>query len=170
MKSTTKSSSGIFKMVPQFLQKSTDRLHLDPGGSLPTFSWMIWHHTGFRSLFSLFRVPSGFGDYGVVCLYVFCSSTIFVPAGSAILKVLIWYRTFRIFQRNFVTSTAWLHPPGRSLLSSTNESGRSRFGCHHPGVLFQQYAIPGARTKVAAQKEVTARKHVTAQKHEFLPA
>ena len=71
MKSTTKSSPGIFKNVPEFLQRSTDRLHLDFGGSLPTFSWMIWHHTGFRSLFSLFRVPSGVGDYGVVCLYVF---------------------------------------------------------------------------------------------------
>ena len=38
MKLTTKSSSGIFKMVPEFLQRSTDRLHLDSGGSLPTFS------------------------------------------------------------------------------------------------------------------------------------
>ena len=54
--------------------------------------------------------------------------------------------------------------PGRSLSSSTNESGRLRLGCHHPGVLFQQYAISGTLTKVAAQKEVTA------QKHEFLPA
>ena len=59
MKLTTKSSSGIFKKVPEFLQRSTDRFHLDSGGSLPTFSWMIWHHTGFRSLFCLFRVPSG---------------------------------------------------------------------------------------------------------------
>ena len=31
-------------------------------------------------------------------------------------------------------------------------------------ILFQQYAISGTRTKVAAQKEVTA------QRHEFLPA
>ena len=67
MKLTTTSSSGIFKKVPEFLQRSTDRLHLDSGGSLPTFSWMIWHHTGFHSLFSLFRVPSGVRDYGVVC-------------------------------------------------------------------------------------------------------
>ena len=56
MKLTTKSFSGIFKKVPKFLQRSTDRLQLDSGGSLPTFSRMINHHTGFRSLFSLFRV------------------------------------------------------------------------------------------------------------------
>ena len=59
------------------------------------------------------------------------------------------------------------------MLSSTNESGRPRLGCHHPGVLFQQYATSGTRTKVAAQNEGTAQKHqkyVAAQKHEFLPA
>ena len=90
MKLTTKSSSGIFKMVPEFLQRSIDRLHLDSGGSLPTFVLMIWHHTGFHTLFSLFRVSSGVGDDVVVCLYVFCgSSTIFVPAGLAILNVFI---------------------------------------------------------------------------------
>ena len=71
MKLTAKNSSGIFKMVSEVLQRSTDRLHLDSGGSLPTFSRMIWHHTGFRSLFSLFRVPSGVGNYRVVCMYVF---------------------------------------------------------------------------------------------------
>ena len=71
MKLTTKISPRIFKKVPKFLQRSTDRMHLDSGGSLPTFSWMIWHHTGFRSLFSVFRVPLGVADYGVVCLYVF---------------------------------------------------------------------------------------------------
>ena len=70
MKLTTKSSSGIFKEVPEFLQCSTERLNLGSGGCLPTFSWMTWHHTGFRSLFSLFRVPSSVGDYRVVCLYV----------------------------------------------------------------------------------------------------
>ena len=95
MKLSTKSSSGIFKKVPEFLQRSTE-------GFLPTFSWMIWHHTGFRFLFSLFRVPWGVGDYGVVCLYV----CLFLPAGSAILNVHIRYHTFRIFHRNFVTSTA----------------------------------------------------------------
>ena len=90
MKLTTKCSSGIFNKVPEFFQRSTDRLHLDSGGSLPTFSRVIWHHTGFRSFFSLFRVPSGVGHYGVACLYVFWgSSTIFVPARSAILNVLI---------------------------------------------------------------------------------
>ena len=52
--------------------------------------------------------------------------------------------------------------PGRSLTSSTNESGRSHLGGHHPGLLFQQNAISGTQTKVAAQKEVTAQKHVTA--------
>ena len=72
MKSTTKSSSGIFKMVPQFLQSSTDRLHVDPGGSLPTLSWMIWHHTGFCSLFSLFLVPSGVGATGWSVFLFFC--------------------------------------------------------------------------------------------------
>ena len=51
-----------------------------------------------------------------------------------------------------------LHPPRRSVSFSTNESERSRLGCHHPGVLFQQYAISGTRIKVAAQKD------------EFLPA
>ena len=71
MKVTTKSSSGIFKKVPELLQRSTDRLHFDSGGSLPTFSWMIWHHTGFRSLFSLVWVPLGVKVYRVVCLYVF---------------------------------------------------------------------------------------------------
>ena len=72
VKLTTKSSSGIFKEVPEeFLQRSTDRLHLDSGGSLPTFSSLIWHHTGLSSLFSFFLVRSGFRDYGVVCLYVF---------------------------------------------------------------------------------------------------
>ena len=111
MKSTTKSSSGIFKMVPQFLQRSTDRLHVDPGGSLPTLSWMIWHHTGFCSLFSLFRVPSGVGATGWSVCTFFCSSAIFVPVGSAVLNVLIWYRTFRIFHRDLVTSTAWRYTP-----------------------------------------------------------
>ena len=38
MKLITKSSSGMFKMVPDFLQRSIDRLHLDFGGSLSTFS------------------------------------------------------------------------------------------------------------------------------------
>ena len=70
-KLSTKIPSGIFKKVPEFLQVSTDRLHLVPGGSLPTFSWMTWHHTGFHSLFSLYRVSSGVGDYKVACLYVF---------------------------------------------------------------------------------------------------
>ena len=71
MKLTTKSFSGMFKMVSEFLQRSTDRLHLDSGGSLPTFSWIRWYHTGFHSLFSLFRVCSGVGVYGVFCLDVF---------------------------------------------------------------------------------------------------
>ena len=39
--------------------------------------------------------------WGVFCLY-FASSTVFVPAGSAILNVLVWCRTFRIFDRNFL--------------------------------------------------------------------
>ena len=34
-KLTTKSSLGIFKTFPEFLQRSTDTLHLDSGGSLP---------------------------------------------------------------------------------------------------------------------------------------
>ena len=71
MKIITKSSLGNFKKVPEFLHRSTDRSHLDPGGSLPIFSWMKWHHTGFHSLFSLFRVSSSVGDYWVVCLFVF---------------------------------------------------------------------------------------------------
>ena len=70
MKLSTKSSSGIFKKDSVFLHRYTDRLHLEPRGSLPTFSW-IWHHIGFHSLFSLFRVSSGVGDYGVVRFYVF---------------------------------------------------------------------------------------------------
>ena len=37
---------------------------------------------------------------GVFCFH-FASSTVFVPAGSAILNVLVWCRTFRIFDRNF---------------------------------------------------------------------
>ena len=45
MKLTSKNSSGMFKMVP-FLQRSADRLHLDAGGSLPTFSCIRWYHTG----------------------------------------------------------------------------------------------------------------------------
>ena len=90
MKLTTKSSSGIFKKVPEFLQRSTDRLHLDSGGSLPAFSWTILHHTGFRSLFSFFRVISCVGDCGCSLFVRFSGSyTIFVPAGLAILDVLI---------------------------------------------------------------------------------
>ena len=78
----------------------------------------------------------GWGLLVVFCLY-FASSTVFVPAGSAILNVLVWCRTFRSFDRNFqellqhslldVTSS-----PGRSLSSLTNERGRSHLGCHHP--------------------------------------
>ena len=37
MKLTTKGSSGIFKMVPEFLQRFTNRLHLDSGGSFRHF-------------------------------------------------------------------------------------------------------------------------------------
>ena len=71
MKLTTKISSGIFKKVPEFLQRSTDRLDFDSGGSLPIFSWIIWHHIGFHSLFGLFRVASSVGDYGCsVCTFV----------------------------------------------------------------------------------------------------
>ena len=67
----------------------------------------------------------------------FASSTVFVPAGSAILNVLVWCRTFRIFDRNFQKLLQRLLPgvtssPGRSLSSSTNERGRSHLGCHHP--------------------------------------
>ena len=73
---------------------------------------------------------------GVFCLY-FASSTVFVPAGSAILNVLVWCRTFRIFDRNFLKLLQRRLPdvtssPGRSLSSSTNERGRSHLGCHHP--------------------------------------
>ena len=64
MKLTTKSSSGIFKKVPEFLQISTDRLHLVSGRSLPTFSWMIWHHKPLPGVF-------GCRDYAVFCFYVF---------------------------------------------------------------------------------------------------
>ena len=71
MKLTIKSSSGIFMMVPEFLQRSTDRLHLDFGESFPTFSWMKWHHTGFYSLFSLFWVSSGVRACGVGCFVRF---------------------------------------------------------------------------------------------------
>ena len=85
-----------------------------------------WWHVGYsRSWVGL----------GFFCLY-FASSTVSVPAGLDILNVLVRYRTFRIFDRNFqkllqrplpdVTSS-----PGRSLSSSTNERGRSHLGCHH---------------------------------------
>ena len=56
MKLTDESSSGIFMMVSEFLQRSTERLHLDSGGSFPIFSWMKWHHTGFYSFQPLLSV------------------------------------------------------------------------------------------------------------------
>ena len=59
-------------------------------------------------LFSLFWVSSGVRD-NEVCFscwvwlrsVFFASSSVFVPAGSAILNVLVWCRTFRIFDLNF---------------------------------------------------------------------
>ena len=66
MKLTTRSSLGIFKMVPEFLQRSTDRLHLGSGGSFPTISWMIWHNTGFRSLSVSFGCLRAWGLRGAL--------------------------------------------------------------------------------------------------------
>ena len=70
-------------------------------------------------------------------LSFFASSSVFVPAGLAISNVLVWYRTFRIFDWNFQKLQQRRLPdvtpsPGRSLLSSTSERGRSHLGCHHP--------------------------------------
>ena len=61
----------------------------------------------------------------------------YLPAGSAILNVLVWCCTFRIFDGNFQKRLQHRLPdvtssPGRSLSSSTNETGRSHLGCHHP--------------------------------------
>ena len=102
--------------------------------------------------------------WGVFCLY-FASSTVFVPAGSAILNVLVWCRTFRIFDRNFLKLLQRRLPdvtssPGRSLSSSTNERGRSHLGCHHP--MIQWYCC----NMVLQESKL----EVVAQKHEFLPA
>ena len=84
-----------------------------------------------------FTFLGGGGVLWVLFCLCFASSTVFLPAGSAILNVLVGYRTFRIFDRNFqellqrplpdVTSS-----PGRSLSFSKNERGRSHLGCHYP--------------------------------------
>ena len=47
-----------------------------------------------------FTFLGGAGGGLCFCLY-FAPSTVFVPTGSAILNVLVWYRTFRIFDQNF---------------------------------------------------------------------
>ena len=100
-------------------------------GRIPD-SHLFWVMTSWTFSF----LGGGLGLSGGV-LPFFASSTVFVPAGSAILNVLVLCRTFRIFDRNFqkllqrrlpdVTSS-----PGRSLSSSTNERGRSHLDCHHP--------------------------------------
>ena len=80
------------------------------------------------------RSVSRAGSGSVLCF--FASSSVFVPAGLAILNVLVWCRTFRIFDRNFQKLQQRRLPdvtpsPGCSLSSSTNERGRSHLCCHH---------------------------------------
>ena len=171
MKLTTKSSWDIFKKVPEFLQRSTDRLDLDSGGSLPTISWMIWHHTWFRSLFSLFRVTSGVGDYGVVCLYVFWFFYDFRTCRVGHLICAYLKPHISNFSSKFCNiDCLTLHLPQGVICRPR----QTRVDVHVLVViiqgLFQQYVISGTRTKNVAQKEIIAQKHVTAQKHKFLPA
>ena len=95
-----------------------------------------WNHTAISGTL-LWRGVFSRTGWGCFCA-LFCFFTIFfsVPAASAILN-----RTFRIFHQNFLIFVRRLlelsSAPGRSLLSSTNESGCSRLGCHHPVMLLQ---------------------------------
>ena len=86
-------------------------------------------------------LPGAFGcrglQGGLLVRFFGGSSTIFVPAGSAILNVLVSYRTFRIFHWNFVTSTAW--PLGSLNLTFLNEDAviLFRFRCFDPRLLLE---------------------------------
>ena len=98
-----------------------------------------WHNSWFSRLLgddmSDIHVP-GWG-WGLFCTLFHPLFQFPVPVRSAILTVLVWYRTFRIFHPNFQKLMQRplpdvLSSPGRSLSSSTNERGRSHLGCHYP--------------------------------------
>ena len=121
--------------------QTSEFLHLLSHFSGSAGSWDVfprrWHHTAILWILLWRGVLSrtGWGCFLCVVLLLLRFS---LPAGSAILNrtFRMFHRTCVIFVRRLLDVTSSL---GRSLSSSTNESGCgcSRLGCHHPVMLLQ---------------------------------